>query len=52
MRRAYMDRMSLAFCALSFKYLGAEYPCAIVHWFDRVGDGPRPQYRDVEGLYA
>ena len=24
----------------SFKYLGTEYPCAVIQWFDRVGDGP------------
>ncbi|KAI5999704.1 hypothetical protein EDD15DRAFT_2160395 [Pisolithus albus] len=27
-------------CFFSFKYQGTLYPCAIVHWFDRVGDGP------------
>jgi len=41
-------------CFFSFKYLGTDYPCAVVHWFDRVGDGPdeatgmwivRPGYR-------
>ncbi|KAI6008589.1 hypothetical protein EDC04DRAFT_2871475 [Pisolithus marmoratus] len=29
-------------CFFSFKYLGAEYPCAIIRWFDCVGDGPDP----------
>ena len=29
-------------CFFSFKYLGTEYPCAIIRWFDRVGDGPDP----------
>ncbi|KAI5998467.1 hypothetical protein EDC04DRAFT_2584686 [Pisolithus marmoratus] len=24
----------------SFKHLGMEYPCAIIRWFDHVGDGP------------
>ncbi|KAI6155534.1 hypothetical protein BKA82DRAFT_4326700 [Pisolithus tinctorius] len=27
-------------CFFSFKYLQTVYPCAIVHWFDRVGDNP------------
>ncbi|KAI5999626.1 hypothetical protein EDD15DRAFT_2386382 [Pisolithus albus] len=27
-------------CFFSFKYQGTLYPCAVVHWFDRVGDGP------------
>ncbi|KIN97129.1 hypothetical protein M404DRAFT_161310 [Pisolithus tinctorius Marx 270] len=27
-------------CFFSFKYLDTEYPCAIMHWFDRIGDGP------------
>ena len=35
--------MSLAFYVFfffSFKYLGTVYPCAIIRWFDRIGDGP------------
>ena len=27
-------------CFFSVKYLGTFYPCAVVHWFDRVEDGP------------
>ncbi|KAI6141325.1 hypothetical protein BKA82DRAFT_28768 [Pisolithus tinctorius] len=27
-------------CFFSFKYQGTLYPCAVVHWFDRMGDGP------------
>ncbi|KAI6016683.1 hypothetical protein PISMIDRAFT_120169, partial [Pisolithus microcarpus 441] len=27
-------------CFFSFKYQGMLYPCAIVHWFNCVGDGP------------
>ncbi|KAI6114259.1 hypothetical protein F5141DRAFT_1187848 [Pisolithus sp. B1] len=27
-------------CFFSFKYLGKLFPCAIVHWFDHVRDGP------------
>lgn len=27
-------------CLFSVKYLGTFYPCAVVHWFDCVGDGP------------
>jgi len=27
-------------CFFSFDYLGTRYPCAVVHWFDRVGDSP------------
>lgn len=29
-------------CFFSFKYLGTSYPCAVIHWFDRVGDDPDP----------
>ncbi|KAI5981089.1 hypothetical protein EDC04DRAFT_2875105 [Pisolithus marmoratus] len=25
-------------CFFSFNYLGTDYPCAIIHWFDHVGD--------------
>lgn len=41
-------------CFFSFKYQGTFYPCAVIHWFDRVGEGPdeatgmwivRPGYR-------
>ena len=24
----------------SFHYLGTQYPCAVVHWFDHIGDSP------------
>ncbi|KAI6039615.1 hypothetical protein EDC04DRAFT_2867920 [Pisolithus marmoratus] len=27
-------------CFFSFKHLGTEYPCAIICWFDCIGDGP------------
>jgi len=27
-------------CFFSFKYLGTEHQCAVVHWFDRIGNGP------------
>ncbi|KAI6045356.1 hypothetical protein EDC04DRAFT_2865429 [Pisolithus marmoratus] len=27
-------------CFFSFKHLGMEYPCAVICWFDHVGDGP------------
>ncbi|KAI6036014.1 hypothetical protein BKA83DRAFT_118079, partial [Pisolithus microcarpus] len=27
-------------CFFSFKYQGMLYPCAIVHWFNCVGDSP------------
>ncbi|KAI5992619.1 hypothetical protein EDC04DRAFT_3126973 [Pisolithus marmoratus] len=27
-------------CFFSFKHLGTEYPCVVICWFDRVGDGP------------
>ncbi|KAI5996391.1 hypothetical protein EDD15DRAFT_2387356 [Pisolithus albus] len=27
-------------CFFSFNYLGTDYPCAIIRWFDRVGDVP------------
>jgi hypothetical protein len=27
-------------CFFSFKCLGKLYPCAVVHWFDHVGDAP------------
>ena len=27
-------------CFFSFDYLGTRYPCAVVHWFDRIGDSP------------
>ncbi|KAI5988134.1 hypothetical protein EDC04DRAFT_2993249 [Pisolithus marmoratus] len=27
-------------CFFSFKHLGTEYPCAVICWFDHVGDGP------------
>ncbi|KAI6146976.1 hypothetical protein EDD17DRAFT_1767457 [Pisolithus thermaeus] len=27
-------------CFFSFKYQGTLFPCAVVHWFDRIGDGP------------
>ncbi|KAI6008635.1 hypothetical protein EDC04DRAFT_2547997, partial [Pisolithus marmoratus] len=27
-------------CFFSFKHLGMEYPCVIIHWFDHIGDGP------------
>ncbi|KAI6126555.1 hypothetical protein F5141DRAFT_998049, partial [Pisolithus sp. B1] len=29
-------------CFFSFKYQGILYSCAVIHWFDRVGDGPDP----------
>ncbi|KAI6098291.1 hypothetical protein EDD16DRAFT_1768168 [Pisolithus croceorrhizus] len=41
-------------CFFLFKYQGTFYPCAVIHWFDRVGEGPdeatgmwivRPGYR-------
>ena len=41
-------------CFFSFNYMGKSYPCAVVRWFTRVGDGPntdtgmwviRPSYR-------
>ncbi|KAI6017634.1 hypothetical protein PISMIDRAFT_119762 [Pisolithus microcarpus 441] len=41
-------------CFFSFKYQGTFYPCAVIHWFDHVRDGPdaatgmwvvRPGYR-------
>ncbi|KAL4079039.1 hypothetical protein J3A83DRAFT_1010329 [Scleroderma citrinum] len=35
---AWMLHASCVF--FSFKYLGTEYPCTVVHWFDHVGDGP------------
>ncbi|KAI6042368.1 hypothetical protein EDC04DRAFT_2866821 [Pisolithus marmoratus] len=27
-------------CFFLFKHLGTEYPCAVICWFDHVGDGP------------
>ncbi|KIK81549.1 hypothetical protein PAXRUDRAFT_155864, partial [Paxillus rubicundulus Ve08.2h10] len=27
-------------CFFSFNYWGTTYPCAVIRWFDRVGDGP------------
>ena len=27
-------------CFFSVKYLGTFYPCAVIHWFNCVGDGP------------
>ncbi|KIM60851.1 hypothetical protein SCLCIDRAFT_123437 [Scleroderma citrinum Foug A] len=28
------------FFFFSFHYLGTRYPCAVMHWFDRIGDSP------------
>ncbi|KIN97265.1 hypothetical protein M404DRAFT_161060 [Pisolithus tinctorius Marx 270] len=27
-------------CFFLFKYQGTLYPCAVIHWFDHMGDGP------------
>ncbi|KAI6096441.1 hypothetical protein EDD17DRAFT_1764745 [Pisolithus thermaeus] len=28
------------FSFFSFKYKGVRYPCAVIRWFDKIGDGP------------
>ncbi|KAI6104940.1 hypothetical protein EDD16DRAFT_1492199, partial [Pisolithus croceorrhizus] len=28
------------FSFFSFKYKGVHYPCAVICWFDKIGDGP------------
>ncbi|KAI5988426.1 hypothetical protein EDD15DRAFT_2172514 [Pisolithus albus] len=27
-------------CFFSFKHVGKLFPCAVMHWFDHIGDGP------------